>query len=219
MTSRPRSPRRLGAGLLCLLVGAVLTVLTAAPAAAHTRLVSSAPADGATVGAAPAELVLTFSEPVLGLGAVVVVSDDGGARPPVVPQVAGTEVTADLPDDLAGQVRVAWRVTAGDGHPISGEVAFDVAAAAPPVPTAQEPVAPTDPSAPAGDATSPGSTTPASTGPAPATVPATSEPVARTGGGGLPVGWLLAGTLAVVALAAAGVLLARRGAGSPRSGP
>lgn len=99
------------------------------PALAHDELVSSDPADGATVQEAPDELTLTFSGQIAEVGAAVAVTDASGTS--VVdddPEVEGVTVVQDLVDDLAaGDYEVVWRVTSQDGHPISGTFGFVVA--------------------------------------------------------------------------------------------
>lgn len=110
-----------------LLAAALLALPQAA--AAHDELVSTDPADGATVQEAPDELTLTFSGQIAEVGAAVAVTDASGAS--VVdgePEVEGVTVVQELVDDLAaGDYEVVWRVTSQDGHPISGTFGFVVA--------------------------------------------------------------------------------------------
>ncbi|MEU2200675.1 copper resistance CopC family protein [Isoptericola sp. NPDC019482] len=122
---------------LAVLVPAVLALSTmlgvavAQPASAHDRLLSSDPADGATVEEAPTELTLVFSADVLAAGAQVAVTTPDGTVPAEV-AVDGDEAVAALPDDLpGGDWDVAWRVVSSDGHPIEGELAFTVDAPSP----------------------------------------------------------------------------------------
>lgn len=112
---------------LAAVVGAavVLSVLVAAPAAAHTSLVGVDPVDGSTVPATPAAVVLTFTDPAVALGTQVVVTGPQGkvsAGPArLVDRTVRQELLADAP---AGRYTVAWRVTSQDGHPITGEFSF-----------------------------------------------------------------------------------------------
>jgi methionine-rich copper-binding protein CopC len=200
-----RSGRRL---LLVLAAAGVALVGFAAPASAHDRLVSSDPADGATVVVLPAAVTLEFSDEVMSTGTQVVVTKDGedvGAAPA---QVAGATVTAALPPDLAnGDYAVAWRAVSADGHPIEGSFGFAVAVPEPtpsPDPTTASP-------SPAGDEPSDPPTDSASAVPVGADA-ATLEPspVPAPGPARGPVVGVIAG-LAVVATAAALVLRRRHG--------
>lgn len=130
-----------------LIVAALLGLLTvvvgpATPAAAHNRFVGSSPAAGSTTDRVPETVVLTFDQPVLGLGTGVVVTGPDGEVQDGPPRPVDNTVSQDLrPGAQAGQYRVTWRVTSTDGHPISGEFTFTAVAAgrgsaAPPAPAA-----------------------------------------------------------------------------------
>lgn len=195
--------------LLAAALAPVLGVAVAQPASAHDRLLSSDPADGATVDEAPGAITLVFSADVLAAGAQVAVTTPDGT---VAAEVAvdGDEAVAALPDDLpGGDWDVAWRVVSSDGHPIEGDLAFTVAAASP-SPSASLSGTTATPSA---------SPTPSPT----ASWDATASAGHVHGGGGTPgvdltadgeAGWATAwlypvAVLAVVGVAAA-VLLQRR---------
>lgn len=109
-----------------VILGAVaVLVVVAAPAAAHDRLTGSTPAADSRVSRVPGAVVLTFSEPVLGLGAGIVVTGPDGDISVGSPRVVDNTVSQPLrPDAPAGAYRVSWRVTSGDGHPIDGEFGF-----------------------------------------------------------------------------------------------
>ncbi|MFS0733299.1 copper resistance CopC family protein [Microbacterium sp. 1P10UB] len=142
--SPARRPRLLAvAAALLVLTGMVGGVLVAAPASAHDELVSTDPAAGATLDAAPEQLTLTFSGELLadpGATEVQITDAAGTSLVSGAPAVAGTTVTQAVDTAAAsagGAVTVLWRVVSSDGHPISGELDFTVAAAAPaPSPTA-----------------------------------------------------------------------------------
>ncbi len=123
-----------------LLAGVAGAALAAAPAWAHDELVTTAPAAGQTVAAVPADVVLTFAEPPLALGlAVQVTGPDGtdlaAGKPALVGSTVHQAVRAGAP---AGRYTVHWRVTADDGHPVTGSFAF-VARASGGEPTAAAP--------------------------------------------------------------------------------
>ena len=133
MTAVPsgRRPSGLGTGriLLVLVLAAVALLVTAGPAAAHTELISTTPADQQTVGRTPAVVVLTFDESLLAMGTQVVVTGPQGPVQIGGPDVAETTVSQNLQGGPAGLYTVAWRVIAADGHPISGTFKFTAAAA------------------------------------------------------------------------------------------
>ncbi|MBA8793341.1 hypothetical protein FHX74_000935 [Friedmanniella endophytica] len=132
MSGRPGRPARTGALVVALL--AAILLLTAGlrlpSASAHDVLQSTAPADRASVGAVPAEVVLTFDEPALAMGTQVVVRGPGGdvssGAPRLVDNTVRQAVAADAP---AGAYTVDWRVTSADGHPVSGQFGFTASAA------------------------------------------------------------------------------------------
>lgn len=99
----------------------------------HARLVSSAPADQATVDNVEA-VVLEFNETVNPDFVAVRVAGPGGDEADGVATVDGRTVTQGLVTALAaGKHTVTYRVVSSDGHPISGTVTFTttVAEAAP----------------------------------------------------------------------------------------
>lgn len=219
----PREPRgrrvpRLLAALL-LLLG--LAVVTATPAAAHTGLESSSPADGATVRRAPTTLVLRFADPVVPGTAVGALDGPGGRHSLRAPTVRGATVRMTLAGPASpGRYRLAWRVVADDGHPVSGTLRFEVAAPASPSPTGD--ASPT--AVPSPDGTESGgsaATTLPPAGAAPAApVGAAEDALAAVEGataagadttpttGGPVVAWTL--LAALVALGAAGPAVLRR---------
>ncbi|MGX5656037.1 copper resistance CopC family protein [Geodermatophilus nigrescens] len=178
--------RRVRAGVAAVLVGtAALLGIDMPAASAHDALVSATPADGASLGVAPAAVELRFSGDVQELGAELVVTGPDGARVgDGVPSVSGPTVSLPLPGDLpAGTYAATWRVASADGHPIGGTTTFTVTGAA----------------TPDGTAAAPGT---AAQGPA----------AARPAGSGSSTPWLAGGAAAVLvgAAALAAVQLRRR---------
>lgn len=112
-----------------VLAGAALLTF-AGTAAAHAALVSTSPADGEVVASAPAEVVLTFTEPVSLAGGDARVLDDAATVRSLDPVQSGSTVTipldADLPD---GTYTVTWQVVSTDSHRIGGASVFHVGAA------------------------------------------------------------------------------------------
>lgn len=121
--------------LAAALLGALLALAT--PAAAHTRLTSSTPADGAVVEVAPDQIELVFGGSV-SLSTVTVTGPDGAAVTDGDPVANGSTVVARLGATRpAGRYQVAYRVVASDGHPISGQISFTASAAAGPASSAE----------------------------------------------------------------------------------
>lgn len=130
-------PRRwgvaLGAAILWLLV-------VAAPASAHGELVRSDPAANASLTEPPAQLALSFTEPIDPANTTVDVLTPEGAMVPGIGEVStaasAREITVSLPVLDAGVYVVRYQVLSTlDGHITSGSFAFQVdpsGSAAPP---------------------------------------------------------------------------------------
>jgi copper transport protein len=113
--------------LAVLVIVAALVLGSAAPASAHATLISSDPAEGAVVAAAPEQIRFVFDETVVGVPNAVHVFDAEGGQVAASSAVSGRELTATLTDPVgAGTLVVAWRVLSVDGHPISGSLTFSV---------------------------------------------------------------------------------------------
>lgn len=104
----------------------------AGPAAAHDQLVGSHPDAGTDLHTAPASLRLTFSDSVSDTGIAIRVTDAAGTQlQSGKPQIAEDVVTQRLKSTkVPGTVRVVWRVTSADGHPVSGNFKYSINAAA-----------------------------------------------------------------------------------------
>ena len=124
-TARAAGRRRAAPAALAL----ALAAAAAGTAAAHSEPSGTSPAAGATLTRAPAQVVVTYSDPLLEVvsgeatvdgrrvsGAARI--DAGDRRRVVIP------LTARPP----GRYRVAWTVVGPDTHPVSGESAFTVRA-------------------------------------------------------------------------------------------
>ena len=106
-------------------------VWAAGSASAHNTLLSSTPADGEeTVPRTPEAVVLVFDKSAIATGAQVVITGPSGpvqtGSPIVVDNSARQPLAADAPP---GNYEVAWRVTSGDGPPITGTFRFTAEAA------------------------------------------------------------------------------------------
>lgn len=121
------------------LVAGILTImtLTIAPvlAFAHTALEESNPVDGAVVSVMPSSIALIFSEDLMNLG------EEGINRlsltNPESQEVTLDAVVVDGPKLLAnvnlgtedfvpGRYVISYRVVSADGHPVKGEISFQL---------------------------------------------------------------------------------------------
>ena len=171
-----------------LAVGVVL-LGPVALASAHAELISTDPAQGATVATAPAAVRLTFSEPIDQRYVRAAVTAPGGTAATVAATADGPTVTVPLAAAGPGAYRVEYRVVSADGHPVSGELRFTVAGS--PSPTA----------------TAPSTTPSASRATSPATSPATTPAAAKDGvgsasGGAAGLGLTVAALIAVAVVGA-----------------
>ncbi|MFI8204481.1 copper resistance CopC/CopD family protein [Streptomyces sp. NPDC085937] len=115
--------------LLLAVTGALLA--GAAPASAHAALTGSDPAQGAVVDTAPAQVSLTFSEPIAVSDDSVRVLDPKGERvdkgAPANPSgtTFSVRLLSGLPD---GTYTVAYQVVSADSHPVAGAFTFSIGA-------------------------------------------------------------------------------------------
>lgn len=133
--TRGRRPgaRRSGppAGVLAALLTLLGWVLWAPAASAHDELLDLQPGNKVVLASAPTQVQLVFGAPALKVGTQIRVTGPGGA---VVStgeaQVDGGTVVEKLVTGLVdGVYTVDWRVTASDGHPVSGTYTFTLDAA------------------------------------------------------------------------------------------
>jgi hypothetical protein len=176
------------------LVALLLTLLTAAPALAHTSLVKSTPAAGAVLPTAPTTISLTFGEAVTLPPDPLQITGPGGAawtvgKATIDDATVSFPVTATGP---AGAYTMAWQVIADDGDTVKGTVPFTLSAPATPPTTA----------APATAAAAP--TTAAAAAP-----PTTVGQQAETSSGGVPA-WVWVVVVVVVVAAIAGWVVRSR---------
>jgi copper transport protein len=114
-------------------VAAALAVVagcwSAGGVAAHAELLEITPADGQLLDAAPAEVVLRWSEPVSLTGGSARVLDDGATVVSDAARADGATLTIPITGALRdGTYTVAWSVISEDSHPISGATVFYVGA-------------------------------------------------------------------------------------------
>lgn len=135
----PLGARR--ARLLAVLSGLLLAVVWPTAAFGHASAIGSTPADGQVLTTPPAELTVTFSEPVRLGSADNAVLDATGDPQPAEFEVDGTVLTITPEQPLGtGTHIVTWRVVSADSHPVTGGFTFAVGEATPGaigVPTSQ----------------------------------------------------------------------------------
>ena len=116
--------------LIAVLVAIPLTVLVAGPASAHTKLVSSNPAEGAALPTAPKQIVLTFNEVPASVTSVRAQDTNGPLVALGDPVQDGATVTVSWPQDQApGLFRLVYVLVSDDGDPVEGTLLFSYAAA------------------------------------------------------------------------------------------
>ncbi len=128
--------------LAAVAVGVLVAIGAATPAWAHSRLLRTDPADGATLTRPVATVTLTFNERVRGRFSTVVVTGPGDisySRGAV--QVVDTDVQQRVYPLRSGNYRVAWRAVSADGHPVQGEFGFTLRLSPADEPTAGPPTA------------------------------------------------------------------------------
>lgn len=133
----PQSPSRRFALAVLAVVMFVGTAfgLPSGTASAHNTLLSSDPADGATLGVSPTQITWEFDKSVPLETLTVTLIDATGARSELSGSTHGaagdTQVVTPLTPLQPGPVSVRWRLVGADGHPITGRVDFTIAALPP----------------------------------------------------------------------------------------
>ena len=198
--------------LVLLTFGAVVGL--AGPASAHNVLIASDPTEGATLQQSPTTVRLTFDQPVQDFEPIVTVVGPDGQRyesgAPVVDSTVVSAAVGALP--VAGAYVVAYRVVSADGHPVQGEVHFELAATAvgtsPAAASSAPASAPASSSAASVGSTAASSAPPVQSSAAAATTTSAVAPAAESSG---LAGWMWAAiAVAAVLVAAAIVVIVRR---------
>jgi len=105
-------------------------LLPTAGAQAHSLLLESSPAAGATLSEGPPQISLRFNNRIEKSLSTIRVLDERGAPRPVAVlagDAAADRLTATLPALVPGAWRVEWQVLSTDGHIVSGRFSFRVA--------------------------------------------------------------------------------------------
>ncbi len=107
---------------------AVALLAFSALADAHAHLKESQPAEGSIVTAAPANIVLKFSEDAQ-LTALTV-QKEGGPEQKIapLPTAPSAQVSVPAPKLSPGKYTVSWRVVSDDNHVMAGKLHFTISA-------------------------------------------------------------------------------------------
>ena len=113
-----------------LALAGLAALASATPAAAHSLLLESSPAAGATLTGAPSELMLRFNNRIeQPLSKVRLLDARGAARSVTLTSdgVPPDRLHGPLPALGPGRWRVEWQVLSTDGHVVSGRFEFQIA--------------------------------------------------------------------------------------------
>ena len=112
--------------VLTLFVAVVAALIGAAPAAAHSVVVSSDPPDGAVLETGPSTVSITFNEALQeGFASLTVIGPNGGMWTKGDPKISGPTISVDVAElGPAGVYTIGFRVTSADGHPVTGMSKF-----------------------------------------------------------------------------------------------
>ena len=127
MTLKTASQRfRLIAAVMSVAIAVSLITVGAWPAAGHAQLVSSSPADKATISQAPKRVTLDFSGRLISDTASVTATGPQGERK-LSTTGSGSSLQAVWPNQWSkGKFTVNFRVASSDGHVMTGAIDFSI---------------------------------------------------------------------------------------------
>ncbi|MET8161113.1 copper resistance CopC family protein [Sphaerisporangium sp. NPDC005289] len=204
--------------LTVLAVAFAALAVAVAPALAHNVLTGSDPKDGARLASLPAQVTLTFDQPVRADFAQVALTGPDGRVAKAAVHVVDAKVTAEVPASVAagaaGAYVIGYQIVSNDGHPVTGKIGFTVAGTGSAAPVSPSTTPSTGPAGPGGTTPATGSGG-AGEPPTPSGVagqaPPAAQPIAGaaapgTSGGGWVWGLLVAALL----LSGLGILVVAR---------
>jgi len=127
------TPRRLALLVVtaCAVIASIVTI-PSGTAWAHNTLLSSDPADGAVLAAAPTQITWVFDNAVPLETMTITLIEPTGTRSELSGSDHGSAsdavVVTPLPPLQPGPVSLRWRLVGPDGHPITGRVDFTITA-------------------------------------------------------------------------------------------
>lgn len=121
--------RALAIGAALASAGLALALVAPPSAQAHSVLVASTPASGATLAELPAEFSVTMNEALLSAAgdaafALRVHGADGLYYGDGCLTIVDATMSTDAAIGPAGDYTLEWQVVSADGHPVGGEVPF-----------------------------------------------------------------------------------------------
>jgi copper transport protein len=137
--------RRIVGALLATVIGLLAATGPASPAHAHAVLESTSPEADSLIQEPPAQIVLTFSEPVSPVAdRVRVIAPDGSRVDRNEPRPEGRQLIIPVePLTQPGTYLVSFRVISADSHPVYGTFSFSIKEVSPGGPPQAADVAPT----------------------------------------------------------------------------
>jgi methionine-rich copper-binding protein CopC len=99
-------------------------------ALAHAHLQKAVPADGDVIRAAPANVVLTFSEPARLTACWLQKGEGPKQKIEPLPTAPAPQISVPMPQLEPGTYVLSWRVIGDDAHIVPGQIRFTVAATA-----------------------------------------------------------------------------------------
>jgi copper transport protein len=117
---------------LFIQIGLILLALAVPDVWAHAELVEAEPEPGAQLADSPAEIRLTFSEPIGTQSDIVVLGEGFAPIEGIEPQLntlstsRPQQIYTALPPLEPGTYTVQWSAVSEDGHEISGSYSFSI---------------------------------------------------------------------------------------------
>lgn len=120
--------RRGALGAAALALALPLLGVSAGPAAAHTALESSTPANGSVLSSSPSTAKLVFNEAVKPVNSGFALRSSSGEKKSLGPVTrSGNTLTVPIKATLgSGGYLLSYSVISDDGHPVKGTIAFRV---------------------------------------------------------------------------------------------
>jgi methionine-rich copper-binding protein CopC len=109
-------------------VAGLMLAFAATAALAHAHLRKAVPADGGVVTVAPANVVLSFSEPARLTACWIQKGDAARQKVDGLPTAPAQEISVPVPKLEAGTYVLSWRVVGDDGHIVPGQIHFTISA-------------------------------------------------------------------------------------------